>query len=458
MGELLEFLRTHEEAFPSLYSDFRTQRQTNPDGYTANSSAWLRALSSAAKAGLLPSASGAQNDRFVLSGGEELLRKLEGEYGRPLALSAVLQDAIQAGALVELRTFLNKKESVYKKRWVPTVGEVVGWGLRQLGVIGDSEDKLVKGNFVVVANVEVAAKTVLDTIAKTATSPSSRIFSREMFANTFGPHLGVQDGLSSNDLSVLMVHLARDRQAISYHAASGTIKFASHTEPVPSPVTEEDISIASLRSLIASLSPQIDHLTDRIAASDKAAREAVSKKQLHSAKLALRQKKAAETKLNQRTATLTQLEDIYAKIEQASDQVEIVKIMEASGAALKSLNKQTGGVERVQDVMDGLREEMVNADEISNAINEVSSGEIDEGEVEDELEALEKVEKDQVDAKEKAEKDRQEEAEREERQKKELEEAEQTRLKLAELESLGTPQTEVKSQHTVMKETEQSTA
>jgi charged multivesicular body protein 7 len=83
------------------------------------------------------------------------LRNLEGEYGRPLALGAVLQDAVQSGALIELRTFLDKKESLYKKRWVPSVGEVVGWGLRQLGVIGGGDDRLVKGNFVVVANVEV---------------------------------------------------------------------------------------------------------------------------------------------------------------------------------------------------------------------------------------------------------------------------------------------------------------
>jgi charged multivesicular body protein 7 len=269
-----------------------------------------------------------------------------------------------------------------------------------------------------------------------------------MFSNTFGPSLGMDDGLSQNDLSVLLVHLARDRSAISYSASSGTVKFSSPTEPTLTPITEEDVSIASLRSLIASLEPQIDHLTDRVSSLDKAAREAVSKKQLHSAKIALRQKKLAETKLTQRTATLAQLEDVYARIEQASDQVEIVKVMEASGAALKSLNKQTGGVERVQDVMNGLREEMMNADEIGNAINEVSAGEVDEGEVEDELEALEKVEREKTEAEERKEKERRDKIEKEEREKSEAEDAEKTRLKLAELESLDTPQSEVKPQET----------
>jgi charged multivesicular body protein 7 len=269
-----------------------------------------------------------------------------------------------------------------------------------------------------------------------------------MFATTFSPQLGVHDGLSHNDLSVLLVHLARDRQAISYDAASGTVKFASPSEPILSPITEEDISIASLRSLIASLTPQVDHLTKQITSLDKSVREAVSRKQMHSAKIALRQKKLAETKLSQRTATLTQLEDVYAKLEQASDQVELVKVMEASGAALKSLNTQTGGVERVQDVMDGLREEMMNADEIGNAINEVSAGEVDEGEVEDELEALEKVEKEKIEAKENAEKEAKEKAESANRQRKESEEAEKTRLMLAELDSLGAPREEIKDGET----------
>jgi charged multivesicular body protein 7 len=168
-----------------------------------------------------------------------------------------------------------------------------------------------------------------------------------------------------------------------------------------------------------------------VAELDLKARNAVASKQLTTAKSALRSKKLADTKLQQRNATLASLEEVYAKIEQAADQVEIVRVMEASSQTLKSLNKQTGGVEKVQDVMDGLRHEMMNADEIGQTINEVSAGEIDEGEVDDELAALENVEK-----------EKQEEAERKERDRKEAIDAEGTRLKLAELDRLvdaGTP-------------------
>lgn len=425
----------------SLYSDFRSQRKTNPDGYEANVSAWLRALKLTADAGLLPQGAGSQHDRYVLHCTKELARQFHTpEFGRPLALGACIEDAVKKKELVPLKDFLDSKHSIYAKGWVPTPWEVVSWGLRKLGVIGgDSvDDKLVTGDFVIKANVEVrtdpydsgtgadsfiqaAAKAVQDRASKIATSYTSRIFSKDLFISSFASALG-SESISQSDLSVLLTHLSRDKTALTCSAATGTIKFKAASETEPSSITEEDASIASIRSLMASLEPQIELLISRVSELDKKAREAVTNKQATTAKAALRSKKLADTKLQQRTATLSQLEEVYAKIEQAADQVEIVRVMQASSQTLKSLNKQTGGVEKVQDVMDGLKDEMASADEIGQAINEVSAGEIDEGEVDDELEALEKVER-----------EKQEEIERRERERKEAEEAEKTRQRLAEL-------------------------
>lgn len=216
-----------------------------------------------------------------------------------------------------------------------------------------------------------------------------------------------------------------------YSSQSGVVKLKAPTDPQSSVITEEDVSIASLRTLIASLEPQIAQLGGQIAELDKKARDAVATEQLATAKAALRSKKLVDTKLQQRSATLAQLEEVYAKIEQAADQVEIVRVMQASSQTLKALNKQTGGVEKVQDVVDGLREEMMNADEIGQAINDVTAGEIEEGEVDDELAALEETEKEKVAA-----------AERERLALQEAIEAEETRKKLAELDRVvqaGTP-------------------
>ncbi|RMZ18441.1 hypothetical protein D0862_00257 [Hortaea werneckii] len=437
MNELLEFLRTHEEAFrsrarlASLYSDFRNQRQTNPDGYHANASAWMRALTAAANAGLIPSsAASSQHDHFVLQTGEELARALQTqELGRPLALGSVIDEAVRKKELIPLKEFLEAKESIYAKHWLPTPWQVMSWGLRQLGVIGgdSSEDKLVKGEFVIMANLEATAKAALDHVSKTASSHTARIFSRHLLTSTLCNALNVSS-LSQRDTSVLLMHLARDQAAIAYDPSTGTVKFHAPGEMKPASIEQEDITIASLRTLISDLEPQIQQLMQRVSELDTKAREAVAKKQNAAAKVALRQKKIAETKLQSRTATLTQVEDVYAKIEQAADQVEIVRVMEASSTTLRSLNQKTGGVEKVQDVMDSLRESMQDTEEISGAISEVGAGQIDEGEVDDELEALEKAEREKT-----------EEAERKERETREEKEVKETRKKLAELEGLKKP-------------------
>lgn len=95
--------------------------------------------------------------------GEELARDLQTqEFGRPLALGAVVQDAVKSGQLVNLKEFLEKEGSIYQKpglaSWIPGPGDVLRWGLRQVGLLGEGkEDKLVKGSWVVVANVEVSS-------------------------------------------------------------------------------------------------------------------------------------------------------------------------------------------------------------------------------------------------------------------------------------------------------------
>ncbi|KAI7165552.1 hypothetical protein KC352_g26169 [Hortaea werneckii] len=277
------------------------------------------------------------------------------------------------------------------------------------------------------ANLETAAKAALDHVSKTASSHTARIFSQDLLASTLCNALNVSS-LSQRDTSVLLMHLARDQAAIAYDPATGTVKFHAPGEMKPASIEQEDITIASLRTLISGLEPQIQQLIQRVSELDAKAREAVAKKQNAAAKVALRQKKMAETKLQSRTATLTQVEEVYAKIEQAADQVEIVRVMEASSTTLRSLNQKTGGVEKVQDVMENLRESMQDTEEISGAISEVGAGQIDESEVDDELEALEKAEREKV-----------EEAERKEREAREEKEAEETKKKLAELEGLKKP-------------------
>jgi charged multivesicular body protein 7 len=186
MSELIHFILDHEAGFTknrlaSLYADFARDARLNPDNFAANSSDWRKALYHAARAGRIPSAGGATSNLFSpgrrkdatrtgsagdnadtmsLATGEALLKSLDiSPWGRPMALGAVIQDAINRGELIPYDEFVNKRESIYARSWisVPTPLQVVSWGLRQIGVVKPDTCEVMKaGRFVCVENLEAS--------------------------------------------------------------------------------------------------------------------------------------------------------------------------------------------------------------------------------------------------------------------------------------------------------------
>jgi charged multivesicular body protein 7 len=147
------------------------------------------------------------------------------------------------------------------------------------------------------------------------------------------------------------------------------------------------------------------------------------------AKAALRSKKLAERALAQRSDVALQLEQVYTDLQQAADQVEIVEAMRAGAAALKGLNEKVGGAEGVQGVVDAVNEQMAVTEDITNIINETSQP-LDEDEIDDEFEALEKAD----------------------REKREKEEAEATATRLAVLEEMENKRKEKEAEAAKQKE------
>jgi charged multivesicular body protein 7 len=177
-------------------------------------------------------------------------------------------------------------------------------------------------------------------------------------------------------------------------------------------LTDADRNIASLKLLIADLSTQLEALTSKINDLDVKTRVAVSRKNRVAALASLRSKKLHETIYTRRAETFAQLEATYTKIEEAADQVEVVKVMQASAKILKGLNDQVGSIETVEEVLDRLRTEMTQVEDVGAAIAEAGqeSSMIDEGAIDEELEALEK--ENQAEIEEKAAKETRERLER----------------------------------------------
>ena len=412
----------------SLFADFRQQLEINPDGYHANIAAWTKALSNAARAGVIPG-QGTTHDLTVIRTADELARALQHpQYGKPAGLPAVFHEALQKKEMILVKDFMSSTTSIYKTSCIPTPWSALQWSLRTVGVLGKAAppDKLAVRNYVVLKNVEVAGDEILKKM-KENTATADRVLSRRDFLNRFSHMLNPASPLTDNDLNIILIYLRRDKQAISYDAQ--TIKFKAEHEAEPLPITEEDAAIVGLRDTLANIHAQLPPLMEKIELANAAAREAVATKQMVRAKAALRSKKLAETALAQRSDVALQLESVYHQLQQAADQVEIVEAMRAGAAALKGLNEKVGGAEGVQGVVDAVNEQMAATEEITNIINETDTA-IDEVDVEDEFEALERAEK----------------------EKKEQEEAAKTAARLAQLEEAERKQKEKKAKELQAKE------
>ncbi|KAL1843336.1 hypothetical protein VTJ49DRAFT_2153 [Mycothermus thermophilus] len=401
---LFDYLVENEPAFrktrlPALYSEFQTQRTIKPDAYQANVSAWRQALSRIVSSGLAPSPRGQDPSLFVLHSGEPLARALESkQYGRPLALGAVVQEALAARDLIPLREFLEAKESVYRRSW--SVWNLASWTMKQLGVADYlKKDTLPPGDFVVLANVEEAGRAFSEH-AKDATGAGTRFertFTKAHFLRTFNSLLVDGKQLSKTDADVILRFLSRDKGAIAYDGATVRINppdSAAEADDEPPSITPEDESMAQIKELLANLTHQAALLTDRIAQLTSQATLAAKQQNRTAALAALRSRKLAEATLARRLAAANQLEEVAASLEHACDNVRLARAMEASAAALESLHARTGGVERVEEVANTLREQMAAVDEVASILAE-SAGTVvvDEGEIDEELEAMEAEER-----------------------------------------------------------------
>ncbi|CVL13399.1 hypothetical protein FPRO06_11532 [Fusarium proliferatum] len=401
MGELADYLINNDPSFSrsrlaARYSDFRSQRTLNPDGYQANIFAWRQALSDLVASGKI-SHRGSSPDHFVLKLDDSLLRSLEyKEFGQPLALGTVVREATAGRDFIPLQDFEKSQQSIYQRSWAGLPWSVMSWTLRQLGVVDPArgDDKLPTGQYVIVKNMEAAAKELGDLMAGKV-SRFDRVFSRAQFQKAFSVALVKGQQLTDSDLDVLLKFLSRDKEVIEYDGKTIRIKGSGEQ----SGITKEDAAIASLKELTESLKHQTDLLNTRIDELSQTAKEAVTKKNRVAALAALKSKKIAETSLATRYATLNQLEEVSTKLEQAADNVHLVNVMEASSGALASLNAQVGGAERVDAVMDRLREQSSATDEVSAILAESTGEPIDETALDDELEAMEAQEREKEEEK-----------------------------------------------------------
>ncbi|ROV95730.1 hypothetical protein VMCG_07620 [Cytospora schulzeri] len=147
-------------------------------------------------------------------------------------------------------------------------------------------------------------------------------------------------------------------------------------------------AILGLRSQLDMLQKRERHLQNQMDEQDGLARKYVTTNNKNAAKTALKRKKQHEHSLEQTQAQIGTLEQQINAIESANINRETLMAMEKASEALKQIHGNLTP-EKVDEVMDTLRDRNAISEEIVNAITNAQIGEpIDEDELDAELEDL----------------------------------------------------------------------
>jgi len=408
----------------SLYSDLAKQRLSNPTGYSANVEWWRRILSEATARGLQPAGV------LVLRVDSLLVDAFRWDkVGRPLgvgyaltSLSTPTTSSPASAPFIPLAHFLALPGSIYQPESsiayrvaAAVVGGPLWWALRQAGLASDDVVKETWGDFVILTNLESAAKAVLDAQrAKGAIGPSSALYSFATFRHEFGdlatPHAGAT--LSETDVRVLVKHLERDRGCLVVNKQADIIKFVEEGSSEHETITSVDKGVLEMATVAQRLQDQVDEIQKRIEERAEKINVMLRKKQNDMALSLLRSRKQLEALLKLRLGALETVQTALMKVETAAGDIAIMKAYETSAATLKDLLADPRlQRDHIDQTMENMADALADHKEVEEAIalGGVPADPAEDDELAKELQAL--VEESERESKE-AEKAKEREAER----------------------------------------------
>ncbi|KAF3384806.1 Charged multivesicular body protein 6 [Penicillium rolfsii] len=154
-------------------------------------------------------------------------------------------------------------------------------------------------------------------------------------------------------------------------------------------ISSQDRAILDLkiqRDKIYQYQKRITVLTDR---ETEIAKECLARNDRRRALLALRRKKYQESLLSKTDSQLAQLEQLTGQVEFALVQKDVLFGLQQGTQVLQAINKEIGGIEAVDRLMEETAEARAYQEEVSQMLEGNLSTQ-DEEDVEDELEALQR--------------------------------------------------------------------
>lgn len=355
----------------SLYKDFRPLKELNPDGYVANIGTWKEYL----KRRYFQ-----ENCLFIC--GHELLQELNRDiYGIPKSIDVVIDSLVEEGYLVSSEDFYEQR--MYCEQY-PRIMQWMGFGKNKVLKSRKSENDLYLKNLqlIVRPNVEKKCKKIAEEIRDNIIDTASSVIDLILPLKEFYQRCNFFDYVKKEDNDLALFYLVNYKKTVIM--GDNFIKVIAPSLDSNS-LTDNDVRIADLKNVLTNIGNQVNKM--EIERSDyskilcrsvkeRAPRE-VQRKYLQAMKL-------VEKYLYRLLDHQSNLLEIKGQIEMAITNEILVNTLSEANQAMKSIKQYSSSVEKVEQLLDELKEHREQADEIGTMLAGTDEA-IDEDELNAEL-------------------------------------------------------------------------
>lgn len=375
----------------SLYRDFRHMEELNPDGYRANIETW--------KAYLIGNYLEHSKSIFFRCG-SGLLRDLSrNSHGVPRSIDLVINSLVESDYLVNPADFYNgmmyPQEGFRVLRWIGFFTKAKrGFESRE-----NNDTYYLKETNLIIRHIleekfEEVRKHITQNIISHATGITDLIFSKQEFYDKSGINKLVVN--SEEERNAMLFYLSYYKKTIVQDAE--IVKVIS-PEAVhiladfPKTLTEDDHRIASLKASLSNVALQTKKVRAQLGEYSSMLHEAIVDSQPKEIQRNyLQSKKMIERNLSRLLAYQNNLFTVKSQLDMAVTNQLLVSTLEGSGKLLKSINDYTGSMQKIEDLLDEVKEQGERAEVVNELLTNSGFTEEEDTELDKELELMEQEE------------------------------------------------------------------
>lgn len=375
----------------SLYKDFRPLKELNPDGYSANVDTWRVYLTFHYLR---------DSKSMIFHCGSELLRKLNREpYGPPKSIDVVINSLVKQGYLITIDDFCNgsthPRESHKLLKWI-------GFSLKTNREFESRKNEdmlyLKEMKLVIKSIVESKFKKIYAEITKNIIAHATGITDLIFHSNEFFEKSGLVTylGNSIEEQELMMVYLSRHKKILLRDGDIVKIMAPSVSHVLksfPKEITANDRRVAALKESIFNLDQQMKKIENEISDCSLMLKESIScSKPREIQKEYLQGKKLGEKYLCRLLNHHNKLITIKKQLDMAGTNAMLVSTLNHSNELMKSINKSIGSIDDLHELLDEIKQQNVQSEQISDLLMNNADIEHDDDELNMELEQMEREE------------------------------------------------------------------